>query len=171
MVGNNIRGRVTEKASRLLQQIADDILNTNPNAIFRDGNSIMAFADYEIVKCEDSVYEIYKLDDYAVTFNSCRLALAWCIFDKYQQRLDANNLILLESDLIRKQSEMMHYRHYINSRKITQIQREVTLDRLDLAKDQHHQLRKQIDKCINVAKYWQQKGFDNETIRPRITAD
>ena len=90
MVDNNIRGRVTEKASRLLQQIADDILNTNPNAIFRDGNSIMAFADYEIVKCEDSVYEIYKLDDYAVTFNSCRLALAWCIFDKYQQRLDAN---------------------------------------------------------------------------------
>ena len=31
--------------------------------------------------------------------------------------------------------------------------------------------KSQIDKCLSVAKYCQQKGFDNETIRPRITAD
>ena len=51
------------------------------------------------------------------------------------------------------------------------MQREITLNRLDVAKDQYQSLRKQINKSINVAKYWQQKGFDNETIRPRITAD
>lgn len=171
MVDNNIRGRLTKKASRLLQQIADNILTTNPNAIFREGDSIMAFADYEIVKTDDQDYEIYRYDTLAVTFNSCRLALAWCIFDKYQKRVDANNLIFLEGQLTRKQSEMMHYRHYINSRKITQMQREITLDRLDIAKDQHQSLKKQIDKCLSVAKYCQQKGFDNETIRLRNTAN
>ena len=171
MVSDNLRSRVTEKASRLLQKIADNILNTNPNAIFRDGNSIMAFAEYEIVKVNIDEYEIYKDEHLVITCSSCRIALAWCIFDKYNQVTDANNLLYLENQLTGKQSEMMHYRHFINSRKITPVQRDITLNRLDVAKDQYQSLRKQINKSINVAKYWQQKGFDNETIRPRITAD
>ena len=47
MVSGNLRSRVTDKASRLLQKIADELLNSNPNAIFRDGDSIMAFAEEE----------------------------------------------------------------------------------------------------------------------------
>ena len=66
---------------------------------------------------------------------------------------------------------MMHYRHFINSVKITETQREITIDRLDDTKDRYRSLQKQIDKCINVAKYCQQKGFDNETIRPGIVAN
>ena len=171
MVGNNIRGQLKAKqASNFLQKIADDILATNPNAIFRNDDTIFAFADYEIIKFSDE-YEIWKQDNYVASCGSCRIALAWCIFDKYNQVTDATNLLHLENQLTGKQSEMMHYRHFINSRKITPVQREITLNRLDVAKDQYQLLRKQINKSINVAKYWQQKGFDNETIRPRITAD
>ena len=62
MASDNLRSRVTEKASRLLNKIADELLNSNPNAIFRNGNSIMAFADYEIVKESQDEYSIYKDD-------------------------------------------------------------------------------------------------------------
>ena len=62
MVSNNLRGRVTDKASRLLNKIADELLNSNPNAIFRNGDSIMAFADYEIVRESADEYSIYRND-------------------------------------------------------------------------------------------------------------
>ena len=60
MVSDNLRSRVTEKASRLLNKIADELLNSNPNAIFRNGDSIMAFAEYEIEKVTPQEYKIYK---------------------------------------------------------------------------------------------------------------
>jgi hypothetical protein len=58
MASDNLRSRVTEKASRLLNKIADELLNSNPNAIFINGDSIFAFADYEIVKESQNEYSI-----------------------------------------------------------------------------------------------------------------
>ena len=81
MARDNLRSRVTEKASRLLHRIADELLNTNPNAIFRDGDSIMAFADYEIVRESAKEYSIYRNDYLVETCSSCRIALSFCILD------------------------------------------------------------------------------------------
>ena len=70
MVGNNIRGQLKAKqASNFLQKIADDILATNPNAIFRNGDSIMAFGEYEIEKVSSNEYKIYKKDIFVLTCN------------------------------------------------------------------------------------------------------
>jgi len=164
MVSDNLRSRVTEKASRLLQKIADNILNTNPNAIFRDGNSIMAFAEYEIVKVNIDEYKIYKDEYLVITCSSCRIALSYCILDKYKKPMDAKHLVDLEEKLLTRQQEMMHYRHFVNSDKIDDMRREVALHRLDSAKHEYHMIQKQLTKSINVAKYCQQKGFDNEII-------
>ena len=171
MVSDNLRSRVTDKASRLLQKIADNILNTNPNAIFRDGNSIMAFAEYEIVKVNIDEYKIYKDEYLVITCSSCRIALSYCILDKYKKPMDAKHLVDLEERLLTRQQEMMHYRHFVNSDKIDDVRREVALHRLDTAKYQYQSLQEQLTKSINVAKYCQQKGFDNETIRLRNTAN
>ena len=164
MVSDNLRGRVTEKASRLLNKIADELLNTNPNAIFRDGDSIMAFADYEIVKESQNEYSIYRDNLLVETCSSCRIALTYCILDKYKKPLDAKHLIALEDKLIGRQNEMMHYRHVASSSKVDDFRREVALHRLDSAKHEYHIIQKQLTKSINVAKYCQQKGFDNEII-------
>ena len=164
MVSDNLRSRVTDKASRLLHRIADELLNTNPNAIFRDGNSIMAFAEYEIEKVSTDEYQV-------ITCSSCRIALSYCILDKYKKPVDAQHLVELEEKLLTRQQEMMHYRHFVNSDKIDDMRREVALHRLDTAKYQYHQIQEQLTKSINVAKYCQQKGFDNETIRLRNTAN
>ena len=171
MVSDNLRSRVTEKASRLLQKIADNILNTNPNAIFRDGNSIMAFAEYEIVKVNIDEYEIYKDEHLVITCSSCRIALSYCILDKYKKPMDAKHLVDLEERLLTRQQEMMHYRHFVTSPNTDEFHREVVITRLDTAKHEYHMIQKQLTKSINVAKYCQQKGFDNETIRLRNTAN
>jgi len=169
MVSDNLRSRVTEKASRLLHRIADELLNSNPNAIFRDGDSIMAFADYEIVKESSNEYSIYR-DNYLVeTCSSCRIALSFCILDKNKMQMDAKHLVALENKLLGRQQEMMHYRHVITSPHTDEFRREVVITRLDSAKHDYHMIQKQLTKSINVAKYCQQKGFDNETIRLRNT--
>ena len=164
MVSSDLRSRVTEKASRLLNKIADELLNSNPNAIFRNGNSIFAFADYEIVKESADEYVIYKNDTFETSCSSCRTALSYCILDKNKKHDDAKRLIHLEDKLIGRQSEMMHYRHVITSPKTDLFRKEVVLNRLTDAKFHYNVIKEQLTKSINVAKYCQQKGFDNETI-------
>jgi hypothetical protein len=164
MVSDNLRSRVTDKASRLLNKIADELLNSNPNAIFRNGDSIFAFADYEIVKESQNEYSIYRDDLLVETCSSCRIALTFCILDKNKMQMDAKHLVALENKLIGRQNEMMHYRHVASSSKVDDFRREVVLHRLDSAKHEYHIIQKQLTKSINVAKYCQQKGFDNEVI-------
>ena len=171
MVSDNLRGRVTEKASRLLNKIADELLNSNPNAIFRHGDSIMAFADYEIVKESPDEYSIYKDNFFMISCSTCRIALSYCILDKNKLRQDAKNLVALENKIINRQNEMMHYRHVASSPKVDEFRREVVITRLDSAKAEYQNLQQQLTKSINVAKYCQQKGFDNETIRLRNTTN
>ena len=164
MADNNLRSRVTEKASRLLNKIADELLNSNPNAIFRNGDSIMAFANYEIVRESTSEYSVYKDDYFMTTCSTCRIALSYCILDKNKMLLDAKNLVILEYTLRGRQSEMMQYRHVASSPKTDDFRREVVLHRLTSAKAEYQMLQKQLTKSINVAKYCQQKGFENEII-------
>ena len=164
MASDNLRSRVTEKASRLLNKIADELLNSNPNAIFINGDSIFAFADYEIVKESQNEYSIYRDDLLVETCSSCRIALTYCILDKNKMQMDAKHLVALEEKLLGRQNEMMHYRHVASSPKTDDFRREVVLTRLQSAKADYQNLQKQLTKSINVAKYCQQKGFENETI-------
>ena len=164
MASDNLRSRVTEKASRLLNKIADELLSTNPNAIFRNGDSLFAFADYEIVKEAPNEYSVYRDNFFMISCSTCRIALSYCILDKNKLRQDAKNLVALEDKIINRQNEMMHYRHVASSPKVDEFRREVVLIRLDSAKAEYQNLQKQLTKSINVAKYCQQKGFENEII-------
>ena len=164
MVGDHLRSRVTEKAQKLLNKIADELLNSNPNAIFRNGNSIMAFAEYEIEKVTTDEYKIYKNEVYVTSCNTIRIALSYCILDKNKMQRDAKHLVALEDKLLHRQNEMMHYRHVITSPRTDNFRKEVVLHRLSSAKHEYNIIQKQLTKSINVAKYCQQKGFENEII-------
>ena len=140
------------------------MLNSNPNAIFRNGDSIFAFADYEIYKQSPDDYKIYKNSVFVTSCSSVRIALSYCILDKNKMKTDATHLISLEHKLLHRQNEMMHYRHVITSPKTDPFRKEVVLHRLSSAKYEYNLIQKQLTKSINVAKYCQQKGFDNEII-------
>ena len=73
-------------------------------------------------------------------------------------------LIDCDKQLGYKQMEIIHYVNCIKSS--TDIfQKDVLFDRLYNSKSQAVAIKKQLNKCVNLAKYWQQKGFENETSR------
>ena len=61
----------------------------------------------------------------------------------------------------------MEILHYVNCIKNSadEFQKGILFDRLYNSKNQALLIKKQLDKCVNSAKYWQQKGFENETSR------
>ena len=83
---------------------------------------------------------------------------------KNKMQMDAKHLVALEDKLFHRQNEMMHYRHVITSKHTDDFRKEVGLHRLSSAKYEYNIIQKQLTKTINVAKYCQQKGFDNEVI-------
>ena len=161
-----IRSRVTDQATELLSKVVEENIFDNPNAIWRSGNKIFAFGAYQIIKSEHGYYTVYKGGYFVDDFSSSRSSLSWCILDKLGRKFDAEQLQLFDREINRRKNEMMYYRKYINSKKISQFEREIRIDRLDDAKLYYRANLEQLNKCINVAKYWQQKGFDNETLRP-----
>ena len=74
------------------------------------------------------------------------------------------NTINLESELTRRENEIRSYRSFLQrSKDLTR--KLIVADRLNESILRSREIKEQLNKCINSAKYWQQKGFENETSR------
>lgn len=163
MASRKLRSINKQKAALALAKLAHDHLIDNPNAIIDTGNSINVFGIYTIVKHPED-FTVYKNRVEQVVLNSAKHALSWCIFDKYRLLDYKTMLIDCDKQLGYKQMEIIHYVNCIKSS--TDIfQKDVLFDRLYNSKSQAVAIKKQLNKCVNLAKYWQQKGFENETSR------
>jgi hypothetical protein len=148
--------------------VAQDLPELERNIIIRDGNDVVAFGHYKI-QPRNGIFCVTRWTDQVGEFTSSRLALSWCIADRYQKYTLANDIMrlsrqqnLLSSDLrvrsaLSKKIQQPHWRENVELK----IQRK--RQRL-----QHIEI--QLDKCVNLAKYWQLRGFNNETARTGRTA-
>lgn len=94
-------------------------------------------------------------------FTSPRLAVAWCIADKHnQQRLkeDIQRLDRQKSMLIADLSVRSALADRMQDRSLIE-------DKIDTKRLRLRQIDFRLDKCVNLAKYWQTQGFNNETVR------
>ena len=163
MASRKLRSINKQKAAQVLAKLAHEHLIDNPNAIIDTGNTISVFGIYTIVKHPED-FTVYKNCVEQVVFNSAKHALSWCIFDKYRL-LDAKKRIVeCDKQFGYKQMEIMHYINCIKG-STDVFQKGVLFDRLYNSKSQAVAIKKQLNKCVNLAKYWQQKGFENETAR------
>jgi hypothetical protein len=104
-----------------------------------------------------------------VIFGSKRVAMSWCIADRLQRYQLARNIQLLDNkrqslaaDIYCRQQLANHSRNIDFSESVnTKIQRKI---------DYFNMLDSELEKCLNSAKYWQLKGFANETARTGRTA-
>ena len=135
----------------------------NPNAIIDTGNSINVFGIYTIIKNKED-FTVYKNRVEQVIFNVVKHALSWCIFDKYKLLDSKNRILEFDKQFGYKQMEIIHYVNCIKGSGNT-FQKGILFDRLYNSKSQAVAIKKQLNKCVNLAKYWQQKGFENETSR------
>ena len=164
MATRNIRSNLdNKKVARLLENIVNQQLATNENTLFRYGNEITAFGDYKIVKHNEH-FQIVKKHQHIIDTAYIKTALSWCIADKFNLYQLKKDLIQHDISVSKHENDILFYKHIIKRSadtdyKITALARlSDTVGEINLAKIR-------LNKCINSAKYWQQKGFENETSR------
>jgi len=146
---------------RALQQEFRDLL---PNTIFKDDDgSYSVFGKYRIEPVNPG-YRLYCSATEVGTFNTTKSALSWCIADKHQAYNTAREILELDSKLgamtrdiaartsIAEHSKQWEFRDTIGTKLETKIIRKKKVEN-------------ELTKCVNWAKYIQQRGFNNETAR------
>ena len=146
---------------KVLQQEFPDVI---PNSIFRDDDgNYRVFGHYRIEPVNPG-YRVYCAATEVGIFNTTKSALSWCIADKHCAYNTARELLLTDSKLqgliqdisvrtaIAERSKNLDFRDNIGTKLESKIIHK-------------KQLENQLAKCVNWAKYIQQRGFENETAR------
>jgi hypothetical protein len=146
---------------RALRQELKDIL---PNTIWQNDDGVYSvFGKYRI-EPECDGYRVFCHASEVGIFNSTRTALSWCIADKYKSYNTARDILELDTKLgvlsadiaartsIAERSTKWEFRDSVGTKLETKIIRKKKVEN-------------ELAKCVNWAKYCQQRGFNNETAR------
>ena len=152
------RQQAIERLHSILEQ---DLSTIEKNVIVPDGSGYMAFGRYHIQSL-DGVYEVTKYQLVCGHFTSLRGAISWCIADKYNQHRLRSDIHRLEKQKLMLQSDFK-VRSALAKR--SKNSHDGIDAKLETRQYQLAQIEFQLDKCINQAKYWQIRGFNNETQR------
>ena len=150
------------------REISREILKEFPtlehNSIWKNSDGdYTVFGRYSIVK-ESAGYRVHcALTDVGV-FHTTKSALSWCIADKFKQYNVARDLIQLDNNLYHLTVDI-GTRAAIGDRTKDSDQREIILTKLENKILKKKEIENRLAKCVNWAKYYQQRGFDNETAR------
>jgi hypothetical protein len=147
----------------MLERLTRDHLLNNPNAIIRLDDTVRAFGKYTITKNNQS-FQVYRSATLAAEPSSSKVAISWCVADKYGKDSLARDLISFDQEVERRSDEIMYYRNTL-AHSEDSVQRFIAADRLNESQVRLKHAQEQLDKCVNLAKYWQQKGFNDETAR------
>lgn len=148
--------------------IGVDLLGLETNVIFPEGSGYSVFGTYFIQK-EQDMFVVYKQQQMKDSFGSTKTALSWCIADKYNQhklRDKIANLDLLQTRI----ATDVKVRSKSAQKQATPELREIATVKVNSRKDKLQQVNNELDKCTNLAKYWQTRGFNNEIARTRRPA-
>jgi hypothetical protein len=151
-----------QELERLFQQ---EFKYITPNLIWQNENGeYEVFGKYKIIPGNRQYRVVADMDDNIGIFSQTRTALSWCIADKYKQYNLARELLLVDQKL----SSLAHdisARTAIGEKSRKTEFREIVGTKLETKIIHKKQLENQLAKCVNSAKYWQQRGFNNETAR------
>ena len=149
------------EVERLFRQEFRELM---PNMIYQNDDGVYeVFGRYRIIP-DDQGFRVFCSATDVGTFGTTRSALSWCIADKNQaynlarelKDLD-NKLTALNNDIavrtvLAERSRRWEFRDPVGTKLETKIIR-------------RKQVENRLAKCINWAKYTQQRGFNNETQR------
>jgi hypothetical protein len=150
-----------QEFERLFRQEFKDIL---PNMIWQnDDGSYSLFGKYTIVS-EKPQYRVFCSATDVGLFTTTKTALSWCIADKYQAYNTARELKEIDEKLGALSNDIVA-RAALADRSRSWEFRDSVGTKLETKIIRKKQLENQIAKCVNWAKYCQQRGFTNETQR------
>jgi hypothetical protein len=135
-----------------------------PNVIWENDNGIYeVFGHYRIEPVATGFGVSCGATDIGV-FATTRTALSWCIADKHRAYNTAREILTLDNKLTSTTNDI-NARAAVGDRSQNPVLRETILTKLESKIIHKKQLENQLTKCVNWAKYCQQRGFDNETAR------
>jgi hypothetical protein len=154
-----------ERLKKLLAQDTDALRNL---MILKDHDKFYVFDRYTVEPNKNGA-RVSKHSSDPIEFSSLRVATSWCIADKYGQlktsmeiqRLDQQKTLLAADVSVRTE---------LIKRMRDREKQEIMFNKLSSKKTQLTVVSEQLDKCVNLAKYWQIRGFNNETVRTGRTA-
>ena len=146
---------------RLFRQEFRDIM---PNTIWQTDDGVyQVFGHYRIQPNRPGYRVFCSATDVGI-FSSTRTALSWCIADKNRAYNTARELLTVDNKLTALTHDITT-RAALGDRSSNPALREMILTKLESKIIQKKLLENQLTKCVNWAKYIQQRGFDNETAR------
>ena len=146
---------------RALKEELKDIL---PNMIFQNDNgSYSVFGKYRIEPSRPG-YRVYAHATEVGTFNSTKTALSWCIADKNKAFNTARDILELDIKL-GAMTRDIQARTAIADRSTQWEFADTVGTKLETKIIRKKKVENELNKCVNWAKYVQQRGFDNETQR------
>ena len=153
--------KTDQEFDRILRQEFKDI---TPNLIWKDNDGVYSvFGHYQIVP-EKVGYRVFCAATDVGLFYTTRTALSWCIADKHKAYNVARELLTTDTKL-QSLTQDIATRATIADRSKKFEFRDAIGMKLETKIIHKKQLENQIAKCVNWAKYIQQRGFNTETAR------
>ena len=146
---------------RLFRQEFRDIM---PNTIWQNDDGVYEVFGHYRIQPTRSGYRVFCGATDVGVFAHTRTALGWCIADKHCAYNTSRELLLTDNKLAALTQDI-DTRAAIGDRSQDPVLQEIILTKLETKIIQKKLLENQLTKCVDWAKYIQQRGFDNETAR------
>jgi len=147
---------------RLHDMVAQDLAALAPNTIIPDGRGYLAFEIYSIQPYGD-LWRVSKRGDPQSVMTTVRSAVSWCVADKYHQHRLSTDILQLDQHKLQLESDIAIRENLAKKRLSTSP--DAIAAKLSSRRWRLKQIDERLTKCVNVAKYWQLRGFNNETAR------
>lgn len=150
---------------KLEQFAARELARCMDSTIIEDADgALMAFGAYYLAPRPDGMHVWTLSEDHVGCFSSKRSAMAWCAANRQNH---INLAISIRNLDVKKQSltnQLVYYRHLIEKLPDNSL-RDTAESKLSALETQYWSIQRELEKCLNSAKYLQIKGFQNETAR------
>jgi len=159
------------KDQELEAWVRSELRTVTPNLIWcNEHGDYELFGRYRIVSNRPG-YTVYCAANSIGEFGSTRTAVSWCVADKYRNYNLARDILRTDNRLTAINNDVF-VRMGVASRSKKPEFKESIDTKLETKIIRKKELEKQLAKYVNLAKYLQQKGFENETARSsRATAN
>jgi len=152
---------IDKEFARMFRQ---EFSSLTTNLIWQNENGDYEVFDRYVIMPEKYGYRVYCSGTDVGVFSSTKNALSWCIADKYTHYNLARDILLLDNKLSSLTSDISA-RANLADRSKQPLFRETVETKLETKIIRKKQVEQQLTKCVNFAKYCQQRGFNNETVR------
>ena len=150
-----------QEIERMFRRELRDLI---PNAIWQNDDGVYEVFGHYRIQPEQQGFRVFCGATDVGVFGTTRTALSWCIADKNCAYNTAREILMLDNKLTNLTADI-NTRAAIGDRSRDPALRETILTKLESKIIHKKQLENRLTNCVNWAKYYQQRGFDNETAR------